>query len=807
MRHGGCTARAFGGRRLTPLGRRLRWRRGVVKLACLTLLAMLYLAATSVAANDRILYLKNQTLWSADSAGGNQRLITEGPGTAKHSVTLEALSPNGQTGVYAAAAGTPGIYLVNLATGEQRVLYGEGGSPMFSPDGKKVIFSYNAGSTEEDIATINIDGTGFTKLITWKGKQYYPDFSPDGTKIAFTTNTESKGKGFGGEGTQVFVANANGTSAVRVTHNTTGVTQGSIFGFFSPSGTLLAFVGLKSGGSRIYTVSTTGTNQTQITTDTGPTDSCPSWSPDGTKIAFTTDRNKSPYGSDIYTVNSTGGSEQPLIVGSEVSESMGCPRYRHVSNTVHTFDYLAAHYEPVLRFDTSERWRPVNVESFFQEKRQVLCDESTGCATEPLSSSTGLNADRSSKAYIKVAGERPNSATYHSPYAECLVNGLLDCDTGPKSAIYYRSPGVFSGYEYVDYWYFYRLNFDFETVDFHEGDWEGATVAPALEGDSFDYAAFTQHGTYYSYARSVLRCEDTPASSIPAGGTCTSTSARIDDMVSKGLHANFTTPCSEQLPSSCRSNQGFPLENERGYDGTKRWGRAYEEAATSLIPMPAVGTSSWVDWPGKWGSPKEVEVEGSGPESPAGPGRTFHVECASLDNEPACETGPRTASVHSAASQIRGDTVSTPGLTAISCANWAGAGISAVACNPEELRRAVLAGHLGVTPQLELSVHGERGRSGGGRGIVQFAGEGALASGAELSVGGHLTKETELLVRAYDRVGKRLLLGRFALTGGGRAHVARVGKRLLRLRIHRSRHGHLTMSLGPLHSESVAVLG
>jgi Tol biopolymer transport system component len=270
MRRGACTVKGLWTGWLTPQRRRPRRGRSVTKLGVLTLSVTLLLAATSMAANDRILYLNNQALWSADSAGENRHFLTEGPGSTKNSVTLEDLSPNGQVGVYA-AAGTPGIYLVNLTTGEQRSIYGEGGSPMFSPDGKKVLFSYNAGSTEEDIATINIDGTGFTKLVAWKGKQYYPDFSPDGTKISFTTNTESKGKGFGGEGPQVFVANANGSSAVRVTHNTTGITQGSISGYFSPSGTLLAFVGLKSGGARIYTVSTTGTNQTQITTDTGPT--------------------------------------------------------------------------------------------------------------------------------------------------------------------------------------------------------------------------------------------------------------------------------------------------------------------------------------------------------------------------------------------------------------------------------------------------------------------------------------------------------------------------------------------------------
>lgn len=63
------------------------------------------------------------------------------------------------------------------------------------------------------------------------------------------------------------------------------------------------------------------------------------------------------------------------------------------------------------------------------------------------------------------------------------------------------------------------------------GDWEGATVAPSKEGNTFDYAAFSQHGTSYAYLRNVLRCEDAPAESLPERGSCGPSSTRIDDLV------------------------------------------------------------------------------------------------------------------------------------------------------------------------------------------------------------------------------------------------------------------------------------
>jgi Tol biopolymer transport system component len=322
----------------------------------------LWLAAPSLAANDRVVYTKNQTLWSADANGANQEQITES-GT-EHRVLTADLSPNGQTAV---ADGAGQMYIIDVDTHASRTIYTESGPmgfPKFSSDGKKIIFQTGSG----DIATINTDGTGFTKVITWKGLQRSPDFSHDGTKIVFDSTTNSRGQTLTG-GEQVFVANANGTSPVQVTNDTAGVVSGSFEGVFSPSGTSLAFTGLTSSGERVYTVSTSGTNQTQITVNNG---GAPDWSPDGSLLLFGTNRNKGGGNYDLYTVRSTGGNEQPFITDPTYSLEAGW--YRHPSTTVHFFDYLAARFEPVLRFDTSETWRPLNIESFFAEDQHHLCE-------------------------------------------------------------------------------------------------------------------------------------------------------------------------------------------------------------------------------------------------------------------------------------------------------------------------------------------------------------------------------------------------------------------------------------------------
>jgi len=102
----------------------------------------------------------------------------------------------------------------------------------------------------------------------------------------------------------LIIANADGSSPVRVTslypkwnYNPT----------WSPDGTRIAFYSdLASSTYRtdIYVVNVNGTGLTQITTMTGDEDG-PDWSPDGTLIAFSS-RGTSTYNGGIYTVHPDG---------------------------------------------------------------------------------------------------------------------------------------------------------------------------------------------------------------------------------------------------------------------------------------------------------------------------------------------------------------------------------------------------------------------------------------------------------------------------------------------------------------------
>src|SRR2546425_746704 len=82
----------------------------------------------------------------------------------------------------------------------------------------------------------------------------------------------------------------------------------------------IAFASSRGGNSDIYTMNPDGTDVTQLTTDPGD-DSEPAWSPDGTKIAFSTSRDLDPAclqdpngfcNYEIYVMNADGSNQTRL---------------------------------------------------------------------------------------------------------------------------------------------------------------------------------------------------------------------------------------------------------------------------------------------------------------------------------------------------------------------------------------------------------------------------------------------------------------------------------------------------------------
>ncbi len=154
----------------------------------------------------------------------------------------------------------------------------------------KIAFSSNRDGNPE-IYMMNSDGTGQTRLTTSAGTDDTPAFSSDGTRIAFTSTRSGSAV--------VYVMNALASKDVTKV-NEVALAPGSN-PTFSPDGFKVAFE--KNADILVMNADGSGT-PTNLTNMFGDENS-PSWSPDGSKIAF--DLESGP-DRKIFVMNSDGGS-------------------------------------------------------------------------------------------------------------------------------------------------------------------------------------------------------------------------------------------------------------------------------------------------------------------------------------------------------------------------------------------------------------------------------------------------------------------------------------------------------------------
>ncbi|HEX8424416.1 MAG TPA: hypothetical protein VF634_13445, partial [Pyrinomonadaceae bacterium] len=159
----------------------------------------------------------------------------------------------------------------------------------------KIAFVSNRDGNNE-IYTMEPDGTAQTNLTNHPADDTDPAWSPDGTKIAFSSDRDGN--------SQIYVMNADGTNVTRITNNEHYDKEPS----WSPDGTKIAFTRMAIPPTPeptpctnrfcgdwdmfpplqqddIYVMNADGSNQAQLTDSQGQ-DNHPAWSPDSTKIVY-----------------------------------------------------------------------------------------------------------------------------------------------------------------------------------------------------------------------------------------------------------------------------------------------------------------------------------------------------------------------------------------------------------------------------------------------------------------------------------------------------------------------------------------
>jgi TolB protein len=239
-------------------------------------------------------------------SGQNPRTVTvESNATAQVTVQITCAAISGLGGTIAFNTDRDGnfeIYLVYAnGTGLARLtnVTGDDAHASWSPDGSKIAFHSNRNGDTE-IYAMNADGTNPMRLTARPGIDELPDWSRDGSKIAFVRDIGSPFF------TEIFVMNADGTGAVNITNNA----DFALTPAWSPDGTRIAYttdrdydIDFTEFATEIYLLNADGSQPVNITNHNTADDGHPAWSPDGSRIAFHTNRDGN---FEIYVMNADG---------------------------------------------------------------------------------------------------------------------------------------------------------------------------------------------------------------------------------------------------------------------------------------------------------------------------------------------------------------------------------------------------------------------------------------------------------------------------------------------------------------------
>jgi TolB protein len=240
-------------------------------------------------------------IWMMDWDGDNPKQLTRHGAIA----LAPTWSPDGKKMVFTSfLRGTPALFVLTPQEGYLRLLWDKGGvnsSATFSPDGKQLAFaSSRDGNT--DIYILPIDGGTPRRLTTARGIDTQPAWAPNGRQIAFTSTRSGT--------PQIYLMDADGSNVRRLSFDGGFHDEAA----WTHDGTRIACTTKVGSKFQIATINTV-TSQRTVITAPGNNES-PCFSPDGTMIAFASDRTGTP---QIFITDADGVPHQLTSEGKNHS--------------------------------------------------------------------------------------------------------------------------------------------------------------------------------------------------------------------------------------------------------------------------------------------------------------------------------------------------------------------------------------------------------------------------------------------------------------------------------------------------------
>jgi Tol biopolymer transport system component len=280
--------------------------------------------ATFPGQNGKIVFIANPTgtweMYTINADGTGMTQITNLPPTTLE-LWIPSFSPDGKKIAFCHdMSGAPEIYTINAdGSGLTRLTFDNlfDCSPRWSPDGTRIAFVRVVPSTFQGvIATMPADGSGsITDLTSEIWGAFWPTYTPDGSRITFVSIQA-------GFISVVWIMDNDGTNQRRLT-------QPALEGFpadVSPDGQHILVVNHESTPvtpNEIFRMNLNGTGLTKLSNPgKGHSDLPGTYSPDGTKIVFPSDRLSNNFSLDLFIMNADGSDIHRIASGLTVG---GCP--------------------------------------------------------------------------------------------------------------------------------------------------------------------------------------------------------------------------------------------------------------------------------------------------------------------------------------------------------------------------------------------------------------------------------------------------------------------------------------------------